>query len=173
MGFLCKLVSVIRVLQRSFRMPVCRCAIAFFVVFGSRTMGLRRKFVLLCGFSVCLVHGIFSWERNNPPASARGTPISSLILKWARRGAFRLVLCRNLRNRFRGKPPSANSAFAVAGSAPSRRDTWFQRTWLAASRMFSRNRRWRCACNGSPDRWSPRSAATIIAFGRRHTAVNV
>ena len=31
-------------------MPVCRCVIAFFIMFGSSTMGLRRKFVLLGGF---------------------------------------------------------------------------------------------------------------------------
>jgi hypothetical protein len=42
LGFLGKLVSVIGVLQSSFRMPVCRRAIAFFVMFGRRTMGLRR-----------------------------------------------------------------------------------------------------------------------------------
>jgi hypothetical protein len=58
MGFSGKLISVIGVLQRSFRMPVCRGAIAFFVVFGSRTMGLCRKFVQLGGLSVCLVHGV-------------------------------------------------------------------------------------------------------------------
>jgi hypothetical protein len=34
--------------------------IAFFVVFGGRTMGLRRKFVQFGGFSVGLVHGVFS-----------------------------------------------------------------------------------------------------------------
>ena len=43
MGFLCKLVCVIGVLQRSFQMPVYRRAIAFFVVFGGRTMGLPLR----------------------------------------------------------------------------------------------------------------------------------
>jgi hypothetical protein len=60
MGFLRKLVSVIGVLQRSFQMPFSRRVIAFFVVFGGRTMGLRGKFVQLGGFSVCLVHGVSS-----------------------------------------------------------------------------------------------------------------
>src|ERR1017187_2779958 len=41
-------------------MPVCRRGIAFFVVFGCSTMGLRRKLVLLGGFSMCLVHGVSS-----------------------------------------------------------------------------------------------------------------
>jgi hypothetical protein len=31
-------------------------------MFGGSTMGLRRKFVLLGGFSVCLMHGISSRE---------------------------------------------------------------------------------------------------------------
>jgi hypothetical protein len=61
MGFLCKLVSVIRVLQwlvPNASRPLC--GIAFFVMFGSRAMGLRRKFVLLGGFPVRLVHR--SWS---------------------------------------------------------------------------------------------------------------
>jgi len=61
MGFLRKLVSVVGVLQRSFQMEFLRRAIAFFAVFGGRTMGLRRKFVQLGGFSVCLVHCVFSF----------------------------------------------------------------------------------------------------------------
>src|ERR1035438_6173127 len=67
-GFLCKLERVIRVLQRSFRMPDCRGGVPFFVMFGGRAMGSRRKFVLLGGFSVCLVHGVFScWKRRQLP----------------------------------------------------------------------------------------------------------
>jgi hypothetical protein len=37
---------------------------AFFIVFGSTTMGLCRKFVVLCGFLVCVVHDV-------PPAEAQ------------------------------------------------------------------------------------------------------
>jgi hypothetical protein len=46
-------------LQCSFRMPVSRYVIAFFVMFGSATVGLCRKFVL-GGFSACAVHGLSS-----------------------------------------------------------------------------------------------------------------
>jgi hypothetical protein len=56
MGFLGKLVSTIRILQGSLRMPVSSFVIALFVVFGSGTMSLRRKFVLLGGSPVYVVH---------------------------------------------------------------------------------------------------------------------
>ena len=56
MGFLCKLVSVIRVLQCSFRMPVRGCTIAIFVMLCSSPMCSRRKFVMLGGFPMRLVH---------------------------------------------------------------------------------------------------------------------
>jgi hypothetical protein len=51
---------MIRVLQRSFRMPASGYGVLFFVMFGSSAMGLRREFVLLGGFPVFLVHGISS-----------------------------------------------------------------------------------------------------------------
>ena len=43
-------------------MPPSGFVIPFFIVFGSRTMSLSRKFVLLGGFSVCFVHGVCSVE---------------------------------------------------------------------------------------------------------------
>lgn len=60
MGFPGQFVRLIGVLQRSLRMPVRRGAIPFFVMFGGRPMGSRRKCVQLGGFSVCLVHGVSS-----------------------------------------------------------------------------------------------------------------
>jgi hypothetical protein len=36
-------------------------------MFGGSAMGLRRKFVLFGGFSVCLVHGVSSCGRVVPP----------------------------------------------------------------------------------------------------------
>jgi hypothetical protein len=63
MGFLGKLESVNRVLQRPFRMPVCRREISFFIMFGGGTMRLRGKFVLFGGFSVFLVHDVRLWKR--------------------------------------------------------------------------------------------------------------
>ena len=54
--FLRQFVGCVRILQCSFRMPSSRFVIPFFIVFGSRPMSLRRKFVLLGGFSVCFVH---------------------------------------------------------------------------------------------------------------------
>jgi hypothetical protein len=56
MGFFGEFVSLIGELKRSLGMPSSRLVIPFFIVFGGSTMGARRKFVLLGGFSVCLVH---------------------------------------------------------------------------------------------------------------------
>ena len=56
-GFLGELVRLIGVLQRPFRMPAAPFVISFFIVFGSSTMGVSRKFVLLGGFPVCVSHG--------------------------------------------------------------------------------------------------------------------
>jgi hypothetical protein len=38
-------------------MPALACLIPFFIVFSSRAMGLRRKFMLLSGSQVCPVRG--------------------------------------------------------------------------------------------------------------------
>ncbi len=46
MGFLGKFVGMIRIFQRTFGMPVSGGVVAFFIVFGSRTMGVRGPFVL-------------------------------------------------------------------------------------------------------------------------------
>ena len=62
MGFLRQLVGAIRVFQRSFRMPVCLRAIAFFVVFGSGPVEPGGKLVLLGRSSVCFVHNVWSSE---------------------------------------------------------------------------------------------------------------
>jgi hypothetical protein len=45
-------VSMIGILQRSFVMPVAGWIVAFFVVFRSSAMGLRRQFMLFGGFSM-------------------------------------------------------------------------------------------------------------------------
>ena len=80
MGFLCELVSVIRVLQGPFRMPDCHSGIIpFFVVFRGRTMGVCRKFVLLGGSSVRLRASVASCGvvvELSSSHCARGAPIS-------------------------------------------------------------------------------------------------
>jgi len=58
-GFLCKFVGMIRILEGSFGMPFSAFVIAFFMVFGGSAMSARSKFVLLGGFAVCVVHSIF------------------------------------------------------------------------------------------------------------------
>lgn len=47
-----KLVSTIRVLKRTFGMPVFRRVIPLFIVLCGGTVELCRQFVCLCGFSV-------------------------------------------------------------------------------------------------------------------------
>jgi hypothetical protein len=58
-GFLGELIGMVRVLERSFGMPLSPFVVAFFMVFGGSSMGARRKFVLLGGLPVCVVHGFF------------------------------------------------------------------------------------------------------------------
>jgi len=58
-GFLRQLVSAIRVLQRSFRMPVSGFIVPFFIVFRGSAMGLCREFVLLRCFPMRFVHDVF------------------------------------------------------------------------------------------------------------------
>ena len=74
MGFLCKFVSVIGEFQRSCRMPPSPYVIPFFMVFGGSTMGLRRQFVLLGCFKVCVVRHV----------SSCGTVLNALFLCTAR-----------------------------------------------------------------------------------------
>ncbi|MGD0776383.1 MAG: hypothetical protein ABSC05_26495 [Candidatus Solibacter sp.] len=73
-GFLCKFVSVVGEFHRSFRMPPSPYVIPFFVVFGGRTMGVRRQFVLLRGSKVCVVRHV----------SSCGTVLNALFLCTAR-----------------------------------------------------------------------------------------
>jgi hypothetical protein len=56
MGLLGKTVSVIRILERPFRMPISRLVIAFFIVFGGGAVGMRRQFVLFSGLAMSFVH---------------------------------------------------------------------------------------------------------------------
>jgi hypothetical protein len=59
-GFFRELVGMIGEFQRALRMPARRLFIAFFVMLGCRPMGVGRKFVLLGGQPVFLVHDISS-----------------------------------------------------------------------------------------------------------------
>jgi hypothetical protein len=82
-GFLGQLVSAIRVLQCSFRMPISSFVIALFIMFGGGPMGVRREFVLLGGFPVCVVHWAFLLEsfylaRSEPNHSRNAKLLSSL-----------------------------------------------------------------------------------------------
>jgi hypothetical protein len=51
-GFLCKLISAVRVFQRTLGMPVTSRVIPFFIVLGGRAMGVCREFMLLGGSPV-------------------------------------------------------------------------------------------------------------------------
>jgi hypothetical protein len=62
MSLLCQPVSLIGARECSFGMPPSGFVIPFFIVFGSRTMSLSGKFVLLRGFPVCVMHGVCSEE---------------------------------------------------------------------------------------------------------------
>jgi hypothetical protein len=62
-GFLSKLVRMIRVLERSFGMPSSRLVVTFFIVFGGSTMSARSKLVLLGSLQVCVVHGFLPLRR--------------------------------------------------------------------------------------------------------------
>jgi hypothetical protein len=59
-------------------MPDYRWEISFFVMFRGRAMGLRRKFVLLGGFPVRLVHGLSScgsyWQLSSQVHEADQSP---------------------------------------------------------------------------------------------------
>ena len=77
MGFLGGFVGVIRVLQCSFRMPAPHYVIAFLIMFGSRTVGLRRQLVLLGRPPVFLMHdqsscGMLPNNRQAPPIDPAG-----------------------------------------------------------------------------------------------------
>jgi hypothetical protein len=65
-GFLGKFVRLIGVLERSLGMPSSGLVIPFFIVFGGCAMSLGRKFVLLGGFPVCLVHVVSSRQDGFP-----------------------------------------------------------------------------------------------------------
>jgi hypothetical protein len=56
LGFLGKLMRVVRVLQRPFRMPVSSRIVSFFIVFRRRAMGVRRQFVLFGRLPVKFMH---------------------------------------------------------------------------------------------------------------------
>jgi hypothetical protein len=58
-GFLCQLVSVIRLLHRSLRMPALRCFVSLFIVFSGSTVSVRSQVVLRGSFQMCLVPGFF------------------------------------------------------------------------------------------------------------------
>jgi hypothetical protein len=62
-------------------MPLSLFVVPLFIVFGSRAVGFRRKFVLLGGFPVCVVHGVFP----SLLSSARFGPIST-VPEGARKG---------------------------------------------------------------------------------------
>jgi hypothetical protein len=47
---------MIRILKCAFLMPLSRLAIASFMVLRSRTMGVRRQFVLFGGFPMRFMH---------------------------------------------------------------------------------------------------------------------
>ena len=75
MGFLCQLVSVIRVLERSFGMPGRSRQIPFFVVLRGSPMGLRGQFVAFGGSPMCFVH-VVSPVNGFSYSCARDWPIS-------------------------------------------------------------------------------------------------
>jgi len=127
---------VIGVLQRSFRMPSSRYVVPFFVMFGSSTMGLCRKFVLLGGSPVCPVHGVFSCASAvNSPSHLHEADqslrerkclsgmaldrcnLDEPVIGWPI--PVSLNSARAVWRRFDGWPPGADSARAVADSAPS------------------------------------------------------
>src|ERR1700690_3378674 len=55
-GFFCKFVSVIGMLQSPLQMPVSQFVFPFFVMFGCRSMSVRRKFVLIGRLPVGVGH---------------------------------------------------------------------------------------------------------------------
>src|ERR1035438_7130656 len=138
-------VGVIGVLQRSCRMPSSRYVVPFFVMFGSSTMGPCRKFVLLGGSPVCLVHGVSSRGIVvHSPSHLHEVDQSLLERKWLfettpdprnldERAIGRPIPvsfngARVVWRSFHGWPPSADSARAMADFAPSRLSLPIKRT---------------------------------------------
>jgi hypothetical protein len=75
MGFLGEFVSVIRILQRPFRMPLSYLVLTPLIVFGGGAMGVCSKLVLLGGFSVCVMHDFVPVRYWNRHAHGRFTPL--------------------------------------------------------------------------------------------------
>ena len=75
MGFFCKFVRVIRVLQCALGMPASGYVISFFIVFGGGAMGVCRKFVLLGCSPVSFVHANF-------PSTRRSKLHNSMLMQW-------------------------------------------------------------------------------------------
>jgi hypothetical protein len=63
-GFLCELIGMVGVLERSFGMPSPSFIVAFFIVFGGGAMSACRKFVLFGGLPVCFVHSVLPLRRD-------------------------------------------------------------------------------------------------------------
>src|ERR1700722_3164998 len=61
-GFLCKFVSMIGVLQSPLQMPISQFVFPFFIMFGGRPMSVRSKFVLIGRLPVCVVHVFLPWR---------------------------------------------------------------------------------------------------------------
>jgi len=68
-GFFCQPVSVIRILQRAFRVPAPSVVVAFFIVLGGSTMRVRRQLMLLGGPAVRVV-------RRLPVSALGGSPVN-------------------------------------------------------------------------------------------------
>jgi len=75
MGFHSELVGVIRVFERSLRVPGRRFMVALFIVLGSGSVGSRGELMLLSRFAVCIVH-IFSFCKSLTYACTTRTTIS-------------------------------------------------------------------------------------------------
>jgi hypothetical protein len=58
MNFLGNLKSLVRVLMRSFQMPIPGFVVAFFVMLGSRPVSLGGKVVVFSGLSVPTLNAI-------------------------------------------------------------------------------------------------------------------
>jgi hypothetical protein len=79
---------MIRILKCAFLMPLSRLIIASFVVFGSRTVGVRRPFVMFGGFPVRFVHSDLSSGSVVSSPVARDPPI---VVQFARLNARLIV----------------------------------------------------------------------------------
>jgi transaldolase len=100
-------------------MPAFRYAVPFFIVFGGGTMGHCRKFVLLGGFPVRLVHGVSSRGSVGAPFYSMHEADQSLgDRRCFSAMAWKALISTNMRS---GGPVSgANFALATTDSAPSR-----------------------------------------------------